>query len=48
VIGLKSGANVLEESFDKPDDFDVKHDFHSSSGIYKGSSKQEEDYPVLL
>jgi hypothetical protein len=48
VIGLKSGANVLEESFDKPDEFDVKHDFHSSSGIYKGPSKQEEDSSLMV
>ena len=32
-------AKVLEESFEKPDDFDVKHYFHSSFGIYKGADK---------
>ena len=41
VLGRITGAKVLEEKFEKSADFDVKHYFHSSFGIYKGAAKQE-------
>ncbi|MEI9475186.1 MAG: WYL domain-containing protein [Deltaproteobacteria bacterium] len=41
VLGRITDANVLEENFEKPADFDVKHYFHSSFGIYKGTAKKQ-------
>jgi predicted DNA-binding transcriptional regulator YafY len=41
VLGRMTGPEVLDEDFEKPSDFDIKHYFHSSFGIYKGNSKTE-------
>jgi predicted DNA-binding transcriptional regulator YafY len=41
VLGRITDAKVLEEEFDRPPDFDVKHYFHSSFGIYKGADTEQ-------
>lgn len=41
VLGRMTDLEMLDEDFEKPSDFDIKHYFHSSFGIYKGHSKTE-------
>ena len=41
MLGRITDANVLEENFEKPADIDVKHFFHSSFRIYKGTGKKQ-------
>ena len=40
-LGRITGATILDEAFIIPADFDVKHYFRSSFGIYKGGPKTE-------
>jgi len=40
-LGRISDARVLDETFDRPSDFDVNHYFQSSFGIFKGKPRRE-------